>query len=137
MLFDRIKNIVRSQIGDKLEGNSLKNIFGEGESMDYDEIQIEYERIKRERELREKRNQQQQQQYHQTNSFIDKERQYYADLELPSGASFEDIKKSYKRLMKQYHPDRFINDRTKYDSAVKLAARLNEAYSYFETKYKV
>ena len=33
-------------------------------------------------------------------------RQYRA-LELPAGASFEEIRSAYKRLMKKYHPDRF------------------------------
>ena len=63
------------------------------------------------------------------------EEEYYANLELSPGASFEEIKKSYKRLLKQYHPDKFHNDdRSKY--AEQITQKLNEAYEYFEKKYK-
>lgn len=31
---------------------------------------------------------------------------YYANLELPYGATLEEVKVAWKRLMKQYHPDR-------------------------------
>lgn len=36
----------------------------------------------------------------------DIKRNYYADLELPSDASVEDIKKAYRKLALKYHPDR-------------------------------
>ncbi|KAF1825638.1 heat shock protein DnaJ, partial [Dissoconium aciculare CBS 342.82] len=31
---------------------------------------------------------------------------YYADLELPTTASVDDIRKAYRKLALQYHPDR-------------------------------
>ncbi|KAI1430931.1 hypothetical protein GGR50DRAFT_700692 [Xylaria sp. CBS 124048] len=36
----------------------------------------------------------------------DRTRNYYADLELPSTASLEEIKKQFKKLALKYHPDR-------------------------------
>lgn len=36
----------------------------------------------------------------------DVKRNYYADLELPTNASCEDVKKQYRKLALQYHPDR-------------------------------
>ncbi|KAI1095890.1 hypothetical protein F5B19DRAFT_489063 [Rostrohypoxylon terebratum] len=36
----------------------------------------------------------------------DKSRDYYADLELPSTASTEEVKKQFKKLALKYHPDR-------------------------------
>lgn len=67
--------------------------------------------------------------------YSNQEEQYYANLELAPGSSFEEIKKSYKRLLKQYHPDKYYNDdRSEY--AEQITQRLNEAYSYFEKKYK-
>ncbi|KAI1105843.1 hypothetical protein F4804DRAFT_340899 [Jackrogersella minutella] len=36
----------------------------------------------------------------------DKTRDYYADLELPSSATTEDVKKQFKKLALKYHPDR-------------------------------
>jgi DnaJ-class molecular chaperone len=59
---------------------------------------------------------------------------YYAALELPAGASFEDIKRAYKTLMKKYHPDRFHNEPQKKQFAEAVTQKLNEAYAYFEKK---
>lgn len=36
---------------------------------------------------------------------IDPNKDYYKELELTSGASAIDIKKSYVKLVKKYHPD--------------------------------
>ena len=38
------------------------------------------------------------------------EKEYYGNLELPVGASFDEIKKQYRALLKKYHPDKFNND---------------------------
>jgi DnaJ-domain-containing protein 1 len=63
------------------------------------------------------------------------EKEYYAILELPYGSSFEQIKLAYKRLIKEYHPDKFQNDKQKHDVALEVAKRLNMAYNYFEKKF--
>ena len=65
----------------------------------------------------------------------EEERQYYTALELPYGVSFEEIKAAYKKLIKQYHPDRFHNDVEKHKVAVEISQKLNIAYSYFEKKF--
>jgi signal transduction histidine kinase len=39
------------------------------------------------------------------------EKEYYTILELPYGSSFEQIRSAYKRLIKEYHPDKFQNDK--------------------------
>ena len=44
---------------------------------------------------------------------VQKEREYYANLEVAYGASFDEIKASYKRLLKKYHPDKFYGDEKK------------------------
>ena len=64
------------------------------------------------------------------------EQEYYGNLELPKGASFEEIKKQYRFLLKKYHPDKFNNDEKKRQLAEQVVAKLNTAYSYFENKYK-
>ena len=64
------------------------------------------------------------------------EREYYGNFELPYGASFEEIKASYKKLLKKYHPDKFQTDETKRKIAEDVVSKLNSAYSYFEEKYK-
>lgn len=70
----------------------------------------------------------------QTN-YIDPEQKYYDALEIQKGASFEEIKLAYKRVMKKYHPDRFTSEPTKQKVAVELCQRINEAYEYFKMKF--
>ena len=64
-----------------------------------------------------------------------KEEEYYKILELENGAGFDEIKKSYRRLLKKYHPDLFQNDSKKLEIAKKVTTQINEAYTYFERKY--
>jgi DnaJ-domain-containing protein 1 len=53
---------------------------------------------------------------------------YYRILELPNGAPLYNVKASYKRLMKKYHPDKFQNVEQK-AAATKLVKKLNEAHT--------
>lgn len=62
------------------------------------------------------------------------ESKYYQTLELKPGASFEEIKKAYKKAMKKYHPDRF-QDESKRQYAEDLSRKINEAYGYFKKKH--
>ena len=64
------------------------------------------------------------------------EKEYYGNLELPVGASFDEIKKQYRALLKKYHPDKFNNDEKKRKIAEQVVSKLNTAYNYFENKYK-
>lgn len=69
-------------------------------------------------------------------SEMEREVAYYANLELNYGASFDQIKASYKRLMKRYHPDLHHGDPEKKRIADKIVSRLNEAYRYFSGKFR-
>ncbi len=62
------------------------------------------------------------------------EEQYRANLEVGPHASLAEIRLSYKRLMKQYHPDFHATDLQKREMAHAIAQRLNEAMDYFESK---
>ena len=64
------------------------------------------------------------------------EKEYYGNLELPVGASFDEIKKQYRLLLKKYHPDKYNNDEKKRKIAEQVVSKLNTAYNYFEEKYK-
>ena len=57
---------------------------------------------------------------------------YYANLELPYGANLEEVKAAWKRLMKQYHPDRHAQDPAKREVANALCAQLTQAYKELE-----
>ena len=104
--FQRLKNIITSNINAK-EG--LGKDFAE-----YDEILSETKTTETVKN--------------------DKEKEYYEILELKYGAPFSQIKAAYKKLLKKYHPDFFRNNEEKYQKAVIISKKINEAYSYFERK---
>jgi molecular chaperone DnaJ len=60
------------------------------------------------------------------------DKDYYAQLELPRDCSLDDIKKAYRRLALQYHPDRNPGDRTAEDK-FKAAT---EAYEVLSDPHK-
>ena len=64
------------------------------------------------------------------------EKEYYSILEIEYGADFPKIKSAYKKLLKKYHPDKFYANPEKLKTAQKLTEKINEAYSYFEKKFK-
>ena len=66
---------------------------------------------------------------------LNAERKYYGNLELQPGASWDEIKKSYRKLISRYHPDRFHRDPEKKKIAGQLTAELNEAWSWFKEKH--
>lgn len=55
-------------------------------------------------------------------------RQYYANLEVPYGADMDTVKKSYRRLMRRYHPDRHSGDPDRERLATELSQELTRAY---------
>ncbi len=57
---------------------------------------------------------------------------YYANLELPYGADLEAVKKAYRKLMKQYHPDKFSSNPEKQRIATEITKGLNKAYQELE-----
>ncbi|MDO1445172.1 J domain-containing protein [Rhodocytophaga aerolata] len=75
-------------------------------------------------------------QQQQTASFQEnkQENTYYRALEVTPGTSFDDIKASYKKLVKKYHPDLFHNNPEKRRYAEVVTQQINEAYAYFEQK---
>lgn len=53
----------------------------------------------------------------------------YKTLGLSEGASKEEIKKAYKRLVKKYHPDKYANNPLS-DLAEEKLEEINKAYNY-------
>jgi len=59
-------------------------------------------------------------------------RRAYAALEVPAGSDFDSVKRSYRRLMRKYHPDLNAGSVEKQKAATDLAQRLTEAYKTLE-----
>lgn len=64
------------------------------------------------------------------------EEQYYAVLGLEKGAGFDEIKRAYRKLSMQYHPDKVghLGDEFKGIAEEKMK-EINVAYDYFQKKF--
>ena len=58
---------------------------------------------------------------------------WYRTLELEPGADLATVRKSYRRLLKQYHPDRFAKDPEKYKAATEVTRNITAAYDGLTT----
>ena len=56
----------------------------------------------------------------------------YAALEVPYGSDFATVRKSYRALMRKYHPDRHASSPEKQKAATELAQKLTHAYEVIE-----
>jgi DnaJ-domain-containing protein 1 len=63
-------------------------------------------------------------------------RKAYAALEVPAGSDFETVKKSYRRLMRKYHPDLHGGAPEKSRAATDLTQRLTQAYKTLEKQLR-
>jgi DnaJ-class molecular chaperone len=59
-------------------------------------------------------------------------RKAYAALEVPAGSDLETVKRSYRRLMRKYHPDLNAGSTERQRAATDLSQRLTEAYKTLE-----
>ena len=56
-------------------------------------------------------------------------RRWYKTLEVPPGSNLKAVRKAYRKLLLQYHPDRFENDPEKQKAATEVTRKLTEAYN--------
>jgi len=64
------------------------------------------------------------------------EEQYYAVLGLENGADFAEIKKAYRKLSMQYHPDKVSHLGEEFQRvAEEKMKEINQSYDYFKKKY--
>ncbi len=54
---------------------------------------------------------------------------YYANLEIPYGSDLRTVKKSWKLMLKKYHPDLHSRDTKKQQTATRLTQGLTTAYN--------
>jgi DnaJ-domain-containing protein 1 len=62
----------------------------------------------------------------------DKLAKYYKVLDLPYGADFDQVKASYRKLMRKYHPDMHTQTPQKAKAATELTMQVTEAYNELE-----
>ena len=60
----------------------------------------------------------------------------YAALEVPAGSDFETVRRSYRALMRKYHPDHHTGSPEKQRAANEVAQRLTESYKLLEKKLR-
>lgn len=139
MLVDRFKNILKSTINDKIENNPVfKHLFEDEFKQDWEKY---YEEIKNDTYKYQKtQNNHQSYKQDEYNSQQpkqkNKEDEFYNALEVKKGDDFPTIKKSYRKMVKLYHPDLYTDNPDKQELAQKVTLQINEAYTYFEKKFK-
>jgi hypothetical protein len=131
MLFDRLKNIVRSTTNDFLEKNGLSD--DEYTKAVNDEYEKEFGSLGNDDTNYSSSNFDAEYEFTAPKA-NPKERIYYHTLGLEEGVSFEQVKTAYKKLMKAYHPDRHQADPKKQRWAVEQSQKVNEAYAFLEKK---
>ncbi len=60
----------------------------------------------------------------------------YAALEVPTGSDFETVRRSYRALMRKYHPDHHTESPEKQKAANDVAQGLTQAYKLLEQKLR-
>ncbi len=141
-MLNRLKDILRSELNEQL--NRAGAFKGSVEDLEIDEILEKLKKQYARTDYQHTGNENtggghEQRKWSGESSYTDPQKQkeavYYQNLEVPQGATFEEIKKSYRKLMKVYHPDLYHNDPEKFEMAQKVSSQLNEAYVYFEKKF--
>ncbi|KXX71749.1 DnaJ domain-containing protein [Flammeovirga sp. SJP92] len=139
MLVDRFKNILRATINDQIENNPvLQNLFDDDDKKEWEKYyeEIKNDTYKYQNTQQQYQSQSEQQYSSQQNQQMSQEDEYYKALEVKRGDDFATIKKSYRKLVKLYHPDLYTDDPAKQEMAQKVTLQINEAYNYFEKKLK-
>lgn len=136
-MFDRLFNILKANLNNALD----KDDFNAGDKT-VDEIYAEYLRKMREDEKQNPPKSDFQGHYHTPNQtppksqWTQEELEAFKTLEVTPGVSFDQIKISYKSLIKKYHPDKFHNEPAKHKTALELSQKINKAFDVLEKKYE-
>ncbi|MCB9229149.1 MAG: J domain-containing protein [Deltaproteobacteria bacterium] len=123
MIFIRLQKIIRANLHTRISGSgeriTTENPHAEAKPEQSDEVPPASD-------------------FHQKERRYENEMdlKYYSNLELPPGSSPEEIKRSYRQLLKRYHPDRFHLQPDQRALAEEITAGLNEAWAWFRNKHK-
>lgn len=59
---------------------------------------------------------------------------WYANLEVPYGSDFETVQAAWKKLVRDYHPDRHGQDAERHATATEILKELNNAYEQLKKR---
>ena len=119
-LFSRIAGIIRANLNFRRDDVDIDDSV-------YEEIrdsQREYQRQKQQRNDA----------IHHRND--DPLAKHYANLEVPYGSDLETVTKSWKALLRKYHPDIHSGDPEKQKIANQLVQELNQSYNELKKKLR-
>jgi len=71
---------------------------------------------------------------HVSQGEIENLRKDYTNLEVSFGASFDQVKRSYKKLLRRYQPNRHFTDPEKLKLATEITMKINESYNRIKSK---
>lgn len=142
-IFDRLNTLFKSLLnGGEPENERLSAHFGSGGDNDFDDAMDELnaflnddreaqERLRRDREFRDQ--QSSRSAPNRESGLPPKLLAAYRVLGLSYGSSMPDIKKAWKDLLKEHHPDKHAADPAAYQKATRTCSNINDAYRIIET----
>jgi DnaJ-domain-containing protein 1 len=63
-------------------------------------------------------------------------RKDFRNLEVPFGAPLNDVRRSYKKLMAAFHPDRHSADPDRFRTATEVTKKLNQSFQRIRSHYE-
>lgn len=149
MSSDRLKNILKSEVNSAWDGISkfvkdFDKYLEDVEKQYEEEGKFKHEQSKYDpgnpnnyfNQNHSSNDDNEQRTYSPPPSAMDTEDKYYSALELSRPATFDQIKKAYRSLMKKYHPDLYQGNTEQQEAAKEVSRQVNEAYFYFKKKFK-
>jgi DNA segregation ATPase FtsK/SpoIIIE-like protein len=129
--FDRLGTFFKSIFSeeDTVESEGKRHYYDNDMQDAWDELEDYLNEGKTERRTREKREKQSGHEHtFQQNQARESLRDDYKNLKVPFGAQFEEVKQAYKKLLRQYHPDKHANDPQKFKMATEITSKLNQSF---------
>ena len=133
-IFDRLGSLFKSIFSEEDNSSSGKRQYYDEDMQEaWDELEDYLNEGKAEtREKTRRREQARAEKKPHVDRAREKLREDYANLKVPFGAPFEDVKISYKKLLRQYHPDKHASDPQKFKLATEITSKLNQSFQRIE-----
>ena len=142
-IWERLGNVIKSYVNDGVEwvlGEEKPKFSHKDEDFDaaYDELNDFLKGDKAERPEKEREKPKDGENFHRYyESFVPSElKPDFIELGLTPGASEEECKEAYKKLLKIHHPDRHGGDPELMKKATEKSARINASYDRLQAWFK-